>query len=236
MKYQPIVVPGGDYYHTPTPPQYQPLTFDPNRGFRGGNTYTGEGSNVGDYYNNSVPANFNVPQVPTTPIGNATGYVPTPTFSAATGMQTYAAPTPTLRGAPQGALGSLGGALSNVGNNFKNMVGLGGDSFDQMWNGTKSAVGTAGANAGTAWGKMGYGERGTALLGAATGLYGAYNAHKTNKLAREQFNFTKDSFNRNFEAQAKTTNAQLADRQNARHTRNPNAHASVSDYMKKYGV
>ena len=221
MKYQPIVVPGGDYYHTPTPPQYQPLTFDPNRGFRGGNTYTGEGSNVGDYYNNSVPANFNVPQVPTTPIGNATGYVP----------------TPTLRGAPQGALGSLGGALSNVGSRLSNWIGgNGGVNFDGMWNGTKSAVGQAGANAGTAWGKMSYGERGTAMLGAATGLYGAYNAHKTNKLAKEQFNFTKDSFNRNFEATAKTTNAQLADRQNARYIRNPNAHASVSDYMKKYGV
>lgn len=237
MQYQPIVVPGGDYYHTPTPPRApQPLTFDPNRGFRGGNTYTGEGSNVGDYYNNSVPANFNVPQVPTTPIGNATGYVPTPTISAATGMQTYAAPTPTLRGATQGALGSLGGTLSNVGNNFKNMVGLGGVDFDGMYDKGKSAFGTAGANAGTAWGKMSYGERGTAMLGAATGLYGAYNARKTGKLAKEQFNFTKDSFNRNFEAQAKTTNAQLADRQNARHARDPKAHASVSDYMKKYGV
>ena len=124
----------------------------------------------------------------------------------------------------------------SLGASFKNMIGLGGDSFQNMWDGTKSAVNTAGANANTAWGKMGYGERGTALLGAATGLYGAYNAHKTSKLAKEQFNFTKDSFNRNFEAQAKTTNAQLADRQNARHTRNPNAHASVSDYMKKYGV
>ena len=124
----------------------------------------------------------------------------------------------------------------SLGASFKSMIGLGGDTFQNMWDGTKSAVNTAGANASTAWGKMNYGEQGTALLGAATGLYGAYNARKTGKLAREQFNFNKDAFNRNFEAQAKTTNAQLADRQNARHTRDPNAHSSVSDYMKKYGV
>lgn len=127
-------------------------------------------------------------------------------------------------------------ATPTLGASFKSMIGLGGDRSTQIGDGVKSAVDTAGANASTAWGKMSYGERGTAMLGAATGLYGAYNAHKTGKLAREQLNFTKDSFNRNFEAQAKTTNAQLADRQNARHARDPKAHASVSDYMNKYGV
>lgn len=127
-------------------------------------------------------------------------------------------------------------ATPTIGASIKSMAGLAGDRFQNMWDGTQSAVGTAGANASTAWGKMGYGERGTALLGAATGLYGAYNAHKTAKLARDQFNFTKESFNKNFTAQAKTTNAQLEDRQKARHARDPKAHASVSDYMKKYGV
>ena len=127
-------------------------------------------------------------------------------------------------------------AAPSLGASFKKMIGLGGDKLSQISDGVTSAVDTAGANASTAWGKMSYGEKGTAMLGAATGLYGAYNARKTGKLAKEQFNFTKDSFNRNFEAQAKTTNAQLADRQNARHTRDPKAHASVSDYMKKYGV
>lgn len=224
-------------YHNPAPQQYKPLSFDPNRGWSGGTGYVPSGNLVSDSYATNVPYSFPDTQYPTTPIGNATGYVPTPTISAATGMQTYAAPTPTLRGAPQGALGSLGGALSNVGSRLSNWIGgNGGVDFDGMWNGTKSAFGTAGANAGTAWGKMSYGERGTAMLGAATGLYGAYNARKTAKLARDQFNFSKDAFNKNFEAQAKTTNAQLADRQNARYIRNPKAHASVSDYMKKYGV
>lgn len=182
--------------------------------------------------------------------GNTMGSPVVPTFpSVTTGMND----TPSFN-FPSQTVGQLGNyytpnvvptslytpdmakAAPSLGASFKSMIGLGGDEFSQMRDGVKSAVNTAGANASTAWGKMNYGERGTAMLGAATGLYGAYNAHKTNKLAKKQFNFTKESFNRNFEAQAKTTNAQLADRQNARHARDPKAHASVSDYMKKYGV
>ena len=86
------------------------------------------------------------------------------------------------------------------------------------------------------WGQMNLGQQAGAILGGVGSLYGMYNARKTGKLAREQLNFTKDSFNRNFAAQANITNAQLADRQNARYARDPKAHASVSDYMKKYGV
>ena len=182
--------------------------------------------------------------------GNSMGSPVVPTFpSVTTGMND----TPSFN-FPSQTVGQLGNyytpnvvptptytpdmakAAPSLGTSFKNMIGLGGDKFTQITDGVRSGVETAGANASTAWGKMSYGERGTAMLGAATGLYGAYNAHKTNKLAREQLNFTKDSFNRNFEAQAKTTNAALADRQNARHLRDPKAHASVSDYMKKYGV
>ena len=182
--------------------------------------------------------------------GNTMGSPVVPTYpSVTTGM--YDTPSYNLPSQTVGQLGNyytpnvvatptytpdMAKVAPSLGASFKSMIGLGGDEFTQMRDGVRSAVNTAGANANTAWGKMSYGERGTAMLGAATGLYGAYNAHKTAKLAKEQFNFTKDSFNRNFEAQAKTTNAQLADRQNARHTRDPKAHASVSDYMKKYGV
>ena len=199
---------------------------------------------VGGYTNPRDYGNtMGSPVVPTYP-SVTTGMYDTPSYnlpSQTVGqLGNYYTPnvvaTPTFNGTPQGAMGGLGGAMTGIGNNVKNMIGLGGDSFQNMWDGTKSAVNTAGANASTAWGKMSYGEKGTAMLGAATGLYGAYNAHKTNKLANKQFNFTKDSFNRNFEAQAKTTNAALEDRQKARYARNPTAHASVSDYMKKYGV
>lgn len=178
---------------------------------------------LGDYYNNIN--NVNVPSYPTTPIGIAPST--NGGYNYAGGLSTYGLGSPT---------GTNSAATPSIGAAFKNMLGLGGDRLTQIKDGVGSAVDTAGANAQTAWGKMSYGERGTALLGAATGLYGAYNARKTGKLAREQFNFSKDAFNRNFAAQAKTTNSQLADRQNARHTRDPKAHSSVADYMKKYGV
>lgn len=175
---------------------------------------------LGSYYNNSNQVT--VPSYPATSIGIAPST--NGGYNYTGGLNTYGLGSPNSVATP-----TLGASL-------KNMLGLGGDKLTQIKDGVGSAVDTAGANAQTAWGKMNYGERGTALLGAATGLYGAYNARKTGKLARDQFNFTKDSFNRNFAAQAKTTNAQLADRQNARHTRDPKAHASVADYMKKYGV
>lgn len=115
------------------------------------------------------------------------------------------------------------------------------------WDNTKAGFATDKRELGMAANKLGgeiganvnamsFAEKGSALLGGVKGVWDAYNAHKTNKLAKEQLAFTKDSFNRNFTAQAKTTNAQLADRQNARHKRDPNTFASVSDYMKKYGV
>lgn len=219
-------------YHNPSPRAPQPLAFD-NRGWYGGNTGVPQMSTLGEAYTPNIPYNNAVPQVPTTPIGNATGYVPTPSLGAATGMQTYAIPTPTLNGAPQGAMGGIGNALSGLYD--KGRQWLGGPGKDAA-NRVGQAAQLAGDNAQTAWGKMSYGEKGTAALGAATSLYGAYNARKTGKLAKEQFNFTKDSFNRNFEAQAKTTNSQLADRQASRVARDPKAYASVDDYMKKYGV
>lgn len=86
------------------------------------------------------------------------------------------------------------------------------------------------------WNKMDFAQRGSAILGGIQSVGNAYNSYKAGKLAKEQFNFTKDSFNRNYEAQAKTTNAALADRQATRVARDPSAYASVEDYMKKYGV
>jgi len=86
------------------------------------------------------------------------------------------------------------------------------------------------------WDKMSFGEKGSAVLGGAQSVYNMYNAYQQNKLADDQFQFTKDSFNKNFEASAKTTNAALADRQATRVAKDPNTYASVDDYMSKYGV
>ena len=218
-------------YHNPTPAPLQPLAFDPNTGWSGSPNYSA--------HNTGISKPTNPMTVGQARVLGGMGQFNTPT------MQTYGMNAPSLSGAfqspatdyaydaHQAMYGGLNKTDLNMSNNnsFNNVLGV----MDMSPAG-KVPVPSLLDNTKTAWGKMSFGEKGTAMLGAATGLYGAYNAHKTNKLAREQLNFTKDSFNRNFEATAKTTNAQLADRQNARHTRNPTAHASVSDYMKKYGV
>ena len=85
-------------------------------------------------------------------------------------------------------------------------------------------------------GEMSFGEKLGAAGDLAVNVFGAYNAYKANKLAKEQFNFSKMNTNRNFRAQANITNSQLADRQAARVARDPKQFSSVNDYMKKYGV
>lgn len=151
-------------------------------------------------------------QYPSQTVGQMRGVNPAPNFvpaPMADGMQTY-------------ALGDTQVNQSTPINDFLNR--------------SKETLGQVADTAGAAWGKMSFGQKGTAVLGAASSLYGAYNAHKSGKLAKEQFAFEKESFNKNFEASAKTTNAALSDRQATRVARDPNAYASVSDYMKKYGV
>lgn len=221
MQYQPMVALAGNYFHSPSPqPASSPYTFDPNRGFQGDINYAANQAQLSSYYTPPDAYVGGAAYNPTTPImGSQMNNGITPPTAV---MQTYGAPASSLN-AP-----TLGGAMSTGTSNYDWLN----NTKDKVANG----LSTAADNAQTAWGKMSYGERGTAMLGAATSLYGAYNARKTGKLAQEQFQFTKDSFNKNFEAQAKTTNSQLADRQNARNIRNPTAHASVSDYMKKYGV
>lgn len=141
-----------------------------------------------------------------------------------------------------------GNSISPVGNNvkqaslnpvqqwlqkhFPNTYAGAGMDKSAVSNGVGEILDKGGAN----WNEMSFGEKGGAVLGAAQSVYNAYNSYKQNKLAKEQFNFAKDSFNRNFEASAKTTNAALADRQATRVARDPSAYASVADYMKKYGV
>ena len=68
-------------------------------------------------------------------------------------------------------------------------------------------------------------------LGALQGLGNAYMGMKQYGLARDQLQFSKDAFNKNYAAQAKMTNASLMDRQRARVASNPGAYQSVGDYM-----
>ena len=77
---------------------------------------------------------------------------------------------------------------------------------------------------------------GAPAIGAASALMNGYLGMQNYGLAKDQFNFQKDAFNKNWAAQSKLTNASLSDRQAARVASNPTAYQSVSDYMKANGV
>lgn len=77
---------------------------------------------------------------------------------------------------------------------------------------------------------------GGAALGLLQGLGSAYMGMKQYGLAKEQLQFSKDSFNKNYESQKSMTNASMEDRQRARIAANPGAYQSVGVYMAKNGI
>ena len=77
---------------------------------------------------------------------------------------------------------------------------------------------------------------GGAALGLLQGLGSAYMGMKQYGLARDQLQFSKDAFNKNYAAQAQMTNTNLQDRQRARVAANPGAYQSVGDYMAQNGI
>lgn len=79
-------------------------------------------------------------------------------------------------------------------------------------------------------------DQASAVTGLATAGIGAYNAYNTTKMAKDQFDFQKQAWNKNYETNKNLTNASLSDRQAARVASNPSAYQSVDSYMKKYGV
>lgn len=74
---------------------------------------------------------------------------------------------------------------------------------------------------------------GTGLL---TGLLGGYLGMKQLGLAKKQYEFEKDAFNKQYAAQRTILNADMRDRQQARVTARPWAAQSVEDYMKQNEV
>lgn len=92
-----------------------------------------------------------------------------------------------------------------------------------------------------AWDKMDLTDQFKTVTGVIKDLYGLYNANQQLGVAKDTLNFNKKTWNQRWDAQAKATNAQLADRQarrvqSATINGDPNSVTSVSDYMKKYGV
>ncbi len=73
-------------------------------------------------------------------------------------------------------------------------------------------------------------------VGVFNSALGAISAYKALKLGKENLNFQKESFAKNFEASKNTTNAQLENAQRVRVSADPTNAMSVADYMAKYGV
>jgi hypothetical protein len=73
-------------------------------------------------------------------------------------------------------------------------------------------------------------------LGGAQALGSLYMGMKQYGLAKDTLATNKAQFERNFDAQRRTTNAALEDRQRARVASNPGAYQSVGDYMNQNEV
>lgn len=76
-------------------------------------------------------------------------------------------------------------------------------------------------------------QTGTSTVSALTNAYGAY---QNTQLAQDQYNFQKDAWTSQWNANKQTVNSSLEDRQKARVASNANAYESVDSYMNKYGV
>jgi hypothetical protein len=128
-------------------------------------------------------------------------------------------------------LASLSPTIAPLGNNVPALgeSGAGGGGFSDWFN-----------NSGILGSKLTDGTQvqgwGMPALNVASGLTNAYFGLQQYNLAKDTLNQNKKQFQLNFDAQRKTTNASLADRQNARVASNPGAYQSVSDYMGKYGI
>ena len=76
--------------------------------------------------------------------------------------------------------------------------------------------------------KQGWGGLAIGTLGGAANLYMGLQQYN---LAKQALATTQEQMNRNYEAQKKTTNAEMEDRQRARVASNPTGYVSVADYM-----
>ena len=93
-----------------------------------------------------------------------------------------------------------------------------------------------GAEAGGGLPKIAMTDKINAGVGVFNAALGAISAYKALKLGKENLNFQKESFAKNFEASKNTTNAQLENAQRVQVSADPTNAMSVADYMAKYGV
>lgn len=108
---------------------------------------------------------------------------------------------------------------------FTPLSGMPGAPGTSDWLTMDSFLGKAGA---PGWGGM--------ALGAAQGLFNGYLGLQQLGMAKDAMKENKRQFNLNYDAQRRTTNAALEDRQRARLASNPGAYESVGAYMNKNGI
>ena len=141
------------------------------------------------------------------------------------------------------------GAYQPSYNNGLNVSGLKYGSNNLIPSNTGSVANTGGGvNPNQSWlsrnailgGKDGDGNQtngwGGLALGVARGLGGAYMGMKQYGMAEDMLKENKRQFQLNYDAQKKTLNTQLEDRQRARVASNAGAYESVDSYMKKNGI
>lgn len=73
-------------------------------------------------------------------------------------------------------------------------------------------------------------------VGVFNSALGALSAYKAYQLGKDNLNFQKDAFAKNYEVQKNLTNSELEARQGRLTRGRPDIHGSVSDYMAQYGV
>jgi hypothetical protein len=95
---------------------------------------------------------------------------------------------------------------------------------------TMGANGSSGGFMDNMLGKDGWGN--LALSGVSAGLQG-FMGMKQLALAKDQLDFQKQAFNKNYGAQKQTTNTQLRDRQRRRYAEQPDYYVSPDEYMKQ---
>lgn len=73
-------------------------------------------------------------------------------------------------------------------------------------------------------------------LGVGQGLFSGYLGLQQLGMAKKAFGENQRQFNLNYDAQRRTTNSALEDRQRARLASNPGAYESIGSYMDRNGV
>jgi hypothetical protein len=126
-------------------------------------------------------------------------------------------------------------AQMDVANKSASLANGGGSFFDNWQNsdgffGKESMLGGMDDNGNATSGWLDSG------LGVAKSVADSWFAMQQLGLAKDQFAFSKDAFNKQYENQRTLTNASLEDRQRARLGANPTGYDSVANYMNKNGV